>query len=143
MTIGEKIRKKRKEKNLTQDELGALCKMSGSMIRQYELGLNKPKIETLRRIGTALDVKVYYFLDLEPDEHTLLEKITGFSYRQLKIYADAYDMDVGQFMTMITGRGVEFIKGALSGKKLEELNKKLDQLENDDEIADTIYAKEN
>lgn len=56
MTIGEMIRILRKDKGLTQKELGQLCGINESQIRRYELGLNNsnPKAETLKKIADAL-----------------------------------------------------------------------------------------
>ena len=54
MAIGENIRKIRKEKKLTQKELGKLCGMSEAQIGQYENGLRNPKMETLKKIAKAL-----------------------------------------------------------------------------------------
>ncbi|MCI6830504.1 MAG: helix-turn-helix domain-containing protein [Clostridiales bacterium] len=56
MTLGEQIKSKRKEKGLSQKELGSLLGVSGSMIGQYENNIRKPKMETLYRILQALDV---------------------------------------------------------------------------------------
>ena len=56
MTIGEKIRFIRLEKGMTQKQVAEKCGMADSAIRKYESGTQTPKIETLRRIATALDV---------------------------------------------------------------------------------------
>lgn len=56
MTVGESIRIYRKKANLTQKKLGELCGISEAMIRQYELGIRKPKYETLSKIATQLDI---------------------------------------------------------------------------------------
>ena len=56
MNIGERIRKFRTEKGLTQNELGARCNMADSAIRRYESDRGNPTIETLERIATALGV---------------------------------------------------------------------------------------
>lgn len=75
MTLGENIKRIRQEKNLTQKQLGDLCKppMADSAIRRYESDKVNPKIETLRKIATALDVYTY---DLLYDEKTATEKKT-------------------------------------------------------------------
>ena len=56
MTTGEKIRTIRKEKHLTQKELGAKLGVTQATVGQYEKNENPPKIETLERIAAALDV---------------------------------------------------------------------------------------
>lgn len=66
MTVSENIRRIRKEKGLTQKQLGQLCKpkISESTIRKYELGILNPKLETVRKIAEALGV---YMSDLIAD----------------------------------------------------------------------------
>lgn len=58
MKIGETIRTLRKQNNLTQKQLGELCKpsISESTIRKYELGLLNPKVQTIEKIANALCV---------------------------------------------------------------------------------------
>ena len=63
MTIGEKIKNLRKEKGLTQKNLGVLCGMTAEQIRQYELGIRIPKIVSLKKIADSLNV---LFCDLLP-----------------------------------------------------------------------------
>lgn len=58
MSVGENLKRIRKEKDLTQEELGKLCGMSAAMIRQYELGYRKPKSENLKKIALALECEV-------------------------------------------------------------------------------------
>lgn len=62
MNVGEKIKSARLKKNLTQKQLGELCGMADSAIRRYELGGANPKIETLRRIASALDISLEEFM---------------------------------------------------------------------------------
>lgn len=56
MTVGENIKRIRKERGLTQKKLGGLCGLSEGMIRQYELNLRTPKLETVEKIASALGV---------------------------------------------------------------------------------------
>jgi len=56
MTVGESIRKHRLSKGLTQKQLGELCNIAESAIRRYESGRVRPKLETLGRIATALEL---------------------------------------------------------------------------------------
>lgn len=64
-TIGENIKRIRKEKGLTQKQLGASCKppMADSAIRRYEAGAANPKLATVRKIAEALDCKLYELID--------------------------------------------------------------------------------
>lgn len=55
MTIGENIKRVRKEKGLTQKELAKKLNVSEPMISQYE-SKETLKLETIRKIAKALDV---------------------------------------------------------------------------------------
>ena len=77
MTVGENIKKIRKEKGLTQKELGKLCGMSEAQIGQYENGLRNPKMETLKKIANALDISYFELLDIsETTKESNIQKIT-------------------------------------------------------------------
>lgn len=56
MTIGENIRRIRKERGLTQKKLGELCMIAEPTIRRYEAGTLNPKLETVEKIASALGV---------------------------------------------------------------------------------------
>lgn len=55
---GDVIRKLRKQKKYTQKQLGEICGIADSNIRKYETGTQNPKLETLQKIASALDVPV-------------------------------------------------------------------------------------
>lgn len=75
MNVGEKIKSARLKKKLTQKQLGELCGMADSAIRRYELGGANPKIETLRRIASALDIGLEEFMT--DSELSLFESMTN------------------------------------------------------------------
>lgn len=56
MTIGENIKRIRKEKHLSQRELGEKLGISQQMIGQYENNPTPPKLETVQKIAEALNV---------------------------------------------------------------------------------------
>lgn len=59
MSVGDRIKAARKEKSLTQTELGKKLSVSQSMIAQYERGDRTPNDDTLQRIAAILDVSYY------------------------------------------------------------------------------------
>lgn len=63
MSIGENIRLHRKEKGLTQEELGELVGISGVAVMRYEKGQREPKQETLLKISKALGVHLRDLID--------------------------------------------------------------------------------
>lgn len=56
MTTGERIKNARKEKKLTQEQLGKKLGISGAMVSQFENSKTPPKIQTLKKIAFALDI---------------------------------------------------------------------------------------
>lgn len=63
-TIGQRIREERKRQGLTMEQLGKKIGISGSLVGRYERGEENPKIETVERFATALNLLV---TDLYPD----------------------------------------------------------------------------
>lgn len=65
MSLGENIKRIRKEKGLTQKELGIISGINEAQIRRYELGgkNSNPKRETIEKIAEALEVPVYELID--------------------------------------------------------------------------------
>lgn len=64
VTIGDNIRKYRKQKNLTQKELGDLVGISNTYLSDMEIGRTNPSIKTLKRIAKGLEIS---YMDLLRD----------------------------------------------------------------------------
>ena len=58
MTVGENIRRIRKERGLTLKQLGDMVGVSESYIRAYESGRRNPKLKSLEALAQALAVNV-------------------------------------------------------------------------------------
>ena len=58
MTIGENIRRIRKERGLTLKQLGEAIGVSEAYIRAYETGRRNPKQKSLEALAYALHVNV-------------------------------------------------------------------------------------
>ncbi len=65
MLIGEKIKKYRKEKGLTQRELADKIGKGFSTVQKYELNISQPPIDVLNRIADTLDINVSKLFDIE------------------------------------------------------------------------------
>ena len=68
MTIGEIIRRTRKDKNMTQKQLGEAAGIAEPTIRKYESNRLNPTRETLHKIATALGVHEIALLPGEDHE---------------------------------------------------------------------------
>lgn len=62
-STGHLIKKYRLEKKWTQKKLGEECGINEANIRKYESGNQNPKIETLHRIASALNIPLTALLD--------------------------------------------------------------------------------
>lgn len=69
--MGLKIKKARINANVTQAELAHKLGVTAQSISQYERGVKIPKFDTLKKIATALEIKVSCFYDLEPQKEQM------------------------------------------------------------------------
>lgn len=80
MTIGENIRRIRKENGLTQKQLGERLNMTQSAIGQFENDKTSPKIETIDKIASALGVNIVDIME----RFTMEQYKTTSEYQRLK-----------------------------------------------------------
>ena len=66
--FGAKLKKLRKEKNLTQKQLASLIGVQNSVISFYEVGERVPSPEIIIKLATALHVSSDYLLGIEKNE---------------------------------------------------------------------------
>lgn len=62
MTFGERITYARKQKKMTQSDLGKVVGTSGDIIGKYERDEIKPSIDTAAKIADALSVTIDYLV---------------------------------------------------------------------------------
>ncbi|NFO47246.1 helix-turn-helix transcriptional regulator [Clostridium botulinum] len=68
MTIGENIRKYRKIKGLSQEELGSKIGRAARTIRGYEMEVNSPSMSVIKDIAKALNIDVLNIIGDEVKE---------------------------------------------------------------------------
>jgi transcriptional regulator with XRE-family HTH domain len=61
--FANRLKELRKQKNLSQTELGEIAKLHYTHIGRFERGLSKPNGETLMRLSEALGVSSDYLLE--------------------------------------------------------------------------------
>lgn len=79
MTTGQRIKAARRKVGLTQTELAGKLGISFQSIAQWENDLRNPKLETLQKIASALNIPVTDLLTLE-EEHETEDKKTDNRY---------------------------------------------------------------
>ncbi len=62
MAFGQKIASVRKEKNMSQAELGKLSGVNGDIVGKYERDEMKPSIDTAKKLADALEVSLDYLV---------------------------------------------------------------------------------
>lgn len=65
-TVGERVRRLRDERGLSQLALGNAIGMRQSTISQIENGENKPSWKTLQKLAEYFGVQLSYLLNEEP-----------------------------------------------------------------------------
>lgn len=101
MPTGTRIKEIRKQKGLTQKQLGDMCGIADSNIRKYENGYQNPKIETLQKIADALGVPITELINCRYDI------VDG---KEVKVF-DLTDMSLPQVV-----EAVEHIRDSCSNK---------------------------
>ena len=69
MTIGQKIKKYREAKNLTQKQVALRAGMSEPAIRNYELGNRTPSAKQIEKIALSLDVSPFAISNPDLDSY--------------------------------------------------------------------------
>ncbi len=66
--IGERVRQSRIQRGLSQEALGEVAGMYQSTIARIERGLRNPRMKTIQRLATALDVSPIWLMIGRNDE---------------------------------------------------------------------------
>lgn len=83
--IGEKIKNKRKELNLTQEYLAKELNISRQAVSKWEKGTSEPSMENLVKLSEIFGVDIKYFKNNDEKENEyLISKIFWDSRRSLK-----------------------------------------------------------
>jgi len=86
--IGERIRKIREIKGISQKQLGTNLGLSDKAISSYEGGRTLPPVETLFKIAKELKKPVSYFLTEIEEDSSVLERIVKIEDSIIEIMED-------------------------------------------------------
>lgn len=136
MTIGQKIKKYREAKNLTQKQVALRAGMSEPAIRNYELGNRTPSAKQIEKIALSLDVSPFAISN--PD----LESYVGVMHA-LFYLEENYGIIPGEIDGEICLRFKEKFSGISTNveKWLKEYKTVQDASENDLEKAQAYYEE--
>lgn len=86
--FGERLRKLRKERNLTQRGLASLIGVKNSVISFYEVGDRTPSLEVLIKLSKALHISTDILLGLDKKETV---DVSGLSENDRQYVQDLID----------------------------------------------------
>lgn len=105
--LGEKIRRKRKERGLSLSQLAKRIKRTPSYLSQIERDLAEPSITSLRQIANSLEVPIFYFLLDEQKDGPLVRK----GERKTLRFPDAHQ--VYELLSPDLNRKIEMIQACI------------------------------
>ena len=70
--LGETIKKVRKERKLTQEQLGKLVGVKKAQISKIENNLNDARFETILKVFRALNVKIHFNVEFDNQNAELI-----------------------------------------------------------------------
>lgn len=88
--LGKVIKEKRKEKALSQSELGRLTGISQETISAYEKGVRKPSIENIEKLSCVLCYDLFYNCPIQFDENERKSEIEKSILSNLNNFFDEY-----------------------------------------------------
>jgi len=91
-SVGEKIRKLRKSRNLTQAEMGKALNLANNTISGWESGSNSLTVEKINEVATLFNVPASYFFDRI--EGTIESEQTHRSYSSLTVEQSVFFTDL-------------------------------------------------
>ena len=76
-TLATKLKQARKDRGLSQKEMGTALKLSDKAVSAYEVGRAVPSIDTLREVSKVTYKPLSYFIDEDSEEQELEAKLHG------------------------------------------------------------------
>ena len=141
MLIGERIRERRKELVITQDELANIVGVKKTSISNYEVNTNSPPEKVIIKLMEALDCDANYLFGgcdeqiiVTPHEQKLIK-----AYRQMPEMQPAIDklLDIANDKSITVYRAAESSDGhedEILNISAERLQKLKDAPESDDDL---------
>ena len=70
--IGERIKKRRRELKMSQEELAETLGVTYQQVQRYENGMNKLNVENVQTVADALNMPVSYFYEAEKEKALMI-----------------------------------------------------------------------
>ncbi len=73
--FGDKLKELRKERNITQDELGKLCGVAKTTISNWENNVTQPPLEIITKLAKYFNVTTDFLLGFNQNDLNNIEKL--------------------------------------------------------------------
>ncbi len=105
MTVGQRIKERRKEMKISADELGKRIGKNRATVFRYENGdIEKLPLDVLEPIANALDTTPQFLMGWEDKKNTTAENSSGMSEAKQKLLAlaeECSDEEVSRLLQMM------------------------------------------
>ena len=111
--LGQRIRVRRVELDISQSDLAKACGISFQQIQKYEKGINRVGVARLQQIASHLKVPITFFYNQDGGDksvrevESLLFLDSAFSLRLLRAYSKIRDQSVQRTMVTLMENIVE------------------------------------
>lgn len=73
--FGDRLKELRKERNLTQEEIGTFCKVGKTTISNWENNITQPPFEIVKKLAHYFGVTADYLLGLNQNDINRIDKL--------------------------------------------------------------------
>ncbi|MGE7765519.1 LexA family protein [Peribacillus sp. NPDC096540] len=90
MHIGERIKKLRKERRMTQEDLAKILKVAPTAVSAWESGRNKPLMDKLSLMSTCFDIPLSHLIEGSPtvEDDPSMEYLNEKNVRLIGVYGN-------------------------------------------------------
>lgn len=117
ITIGENIKRLRKEAGMTQRELGDALQISVSNVTKYEKGQLEPNLAILKKLCATFNVSADELLNSDTKTTTLSEDFINFVISKYKLHIninDISDKDKELILNLATATSKVFLSSLIN-----------------------------
>lgn len=73
--FGDRLKELRKERNLTQEDIGNLCDVAKNTVSNWENNANQPSFEIVKKLAQYFGVTIDYLLNFTQDDVDNMERL--------------------------------------------------------------------
>lgn len=73
--FGDRLKELRKERNLTQEDIGNLCDVAKNTVSNWENNINQPTFDIVKKLAQYFGVTIDYLLNFTQDDMDNMEKL--------------------------------------------------------------------